>query len=164
MNKKFIAILLLATEISTAIPIAYADSKSPVAVAKARVNFMMLTVSDLVRAESFYTRALGMKVVLRPQDEISLNFSGDINSPEPLLFLKKVNDAKSQPENAPGIGLQVPDIAAAIDQVRASGYTLAKPAEPPRVVSAPGVKPVVTMTKALVRDPDGYIIELVQLR
>jgi catechol 2,3-dioxygenase-like lactoylglutathione lyase family enzyme len=164
MNKKIIAMLLLTSGFSTLIPFAYAESKPPVAATQKRINFMMLTVADLARAESFYTRALGMKVVLRPQDEVALNISGDINSPEPLLFLKKVSDAKSQPEDAAGIGLQVPDVAAVVDQVRASGYTIAKAAEAPLVVSAPGVKPVVTMTKALVRDPDGYIIELVQLR
>lgn len=156
--------LLLVSGIYSVIPVAYADSKLPVAAMQTRINFMKLTVADLARAESFYTRALGMKVVLRPKGEIALNISGDVNSPEPLLFLKKGNVVKSQLEDAAGIGLQVLDVAAIAEQVRANGYSIAKEAEAPRVVSAPGVQPVVTMTKVIVQDPDGHIIELVQLR
>ena len=164
MNKKFIAMLLLASGVAAVIPVAHADSKPAVVAMQTRINFTKLTVTDLARAESFYTRALGMKVVMRPKGEIALNVSGDINSPEPLLFLKKGNAVKSQLDDANGIGLQVPDVAAAVEQVRANGYSIAKESEPPRIVSAPGVQPVVTMTKAILQDPDGYIIELVQLR
>lgn len=163
MNKKYVA-LLLASGISVAVSTAHAEPlPAAAAVVQTRINFAMIPVTDLARAESFYTRALGMKVVMRPPEEIALNISGDINSPEPLLFLKLSSTANSQPHEATGIGLHVQDVAAVADQVRASGYAISKATEP-RVVSAPNVKPVVTMTKVIVRDPDGNIVELVQLR
>jgi len=80
-----------------------------------------------------------------------------------MLFLKQTANAKTQSHDGVGFGLLVSDVAAVAAQVRASGYAIEKEVEP-RVVSASNVQPAITMTKIIVRDPDGNIIELVQLR
>jgi catechol 2,3-dioxygenase-like lactoylglutathione lyase family enzyme len=163
MLKKYFTPLLVCVALTAVVSVVRAAPPVSNAAAQARINFTIMPVADLARAEAFYTRALGMKVLLRPHDEIALNMSGDVNAAETMLFLKQTANAKTQSHDGVGVGLLVSDVAAVAAQVRASGYAIEKEVEP-RVVSAPNVQPAITMTKIIVRDPDGNIIELVQLR
>ena len=123
--------------------------------------FTGLEVADVARAEAFYTAALGMKQVMRlsrPSDPFvkdALSFSGDPLAAEPLLILIHHNAPDARPA-AQGItlGFRVSDVQAAARRVRDAGYVVLR--DPPAV-------PEGGRAVALVRDPDGNLVELVQL-
>lgn len=122
--------------------------------------FTALETGDLERAEAFYIKALGMKRVTRisppgaPTTKDAFNFSGDPLAAEPLLILSHHDATDPKPVSQVLLGMRVADARAAAAQVRAAGYeVLREPAEDdhsPRLTT-------------LVKDPDGNIIELVQL-
>ena len=124
--------------------------------------FTAIQVSDFEKAEAFYMTALGMKKVLRiskPDDPFvkdGLSFSGDPLAPEPLLILMHYDQPRDGISHAAGItlGMRVADARAAAARVRAAGYPVIREPAPddhgPRLAT-------------LVKDPDGNLIELVQL-
>jgi len=122
--------------------------------------FTALETSDLDRAEAFYTKALGMKRVVRvskpgaPVTEDAFNFSGDPLAAEPLLILAHHDATDPKPVSRVLMGMRVADAHAAAAQVRAAGYEVSR--EP----AADDRGPRLT---SLVKDPDGNTIELVQL-
>jgi|KBSSwiStaDraftv2_1062776.scaffolds.fasta_scaffold26128_6 lactoylglutathione lyase len=123
--------------------------------------FITMETTDIVRAEAFYTRALGMKRVLRisrPQDPFikdAYSFSGDPLAAEPLVILVQHNDRKTAPPpSAIVLGVHVADAHAAAAKVRAAGYAVLR--EPPP--EDHGAK-----LATIAKDPDGNTIELVQL-
>jgi len=130
--------------------------------ARASIAWMSLDVADIERAARFYTEGLGMKqalVLSRPGDafqKIAFNFSGNPAAAEPLLIL--IHFDKPQPggnaTKGAKLGLIVPDLRAATAQVRRAGHAVLR--EPP--VDAKG--PILT---AIVRDPDGTVVEITQI-
>lgn len=126
-------------------------------------GFVALQVSDLDAAKKFYIDAVGMKqaaVLSRPGDptqKIGLNFTGDPATGGTLLILIHHADAgPSQPKLAgPIVGILVPDTHAAAARVRAGGFQVLK--EP----AADAKGPYLT---TLVRDPDGVLVELSEVR
>jgi len=124
--------------------------------------FTTIEVSDLPRAEAFYVNALGMKKIARiskatdPYVKDALGFSDDPSMPGSMLLLTSHREPKPGENRAVGVmlGVRVADARAAADQVRKAGYTVLR--EPP--VGAAGPQII-----ALVQDPDGNRIELVQL-
>lgn len=123
--------------------------------------FVAIETRDIERAESFYTRALGMKRIVRisrPEDPFvkdAYNFSGDPMAPETLVILIQHTEPKAvPPPSAVMLGVRVADAHAAAARVRAAGYMVLR--EPP--MDDHGAR-LTTLTK----DPDGNTIELVQL-
>ena len=128
-----------------------------------RYAFFSLEVADMARAKAFYSNAIGMKeayVLTKPTDpvqKIALNFSGDANSTEPMLILIHTANPTSDQNKSSGakIGFGVSDNKAATDRARAAGYSIL--AEPKPDHKGPAFTTVL-------RDPDGVIVELVELR
>lgn len=123
--------------------------------------FTGLEVADVARAEAFYTAALGMKRVMRlsrPSDPFvkdALTFSGDPLAGEPLLILiHHIGPDARPPAQGVTLGFRVADAQAAARRVRDAGYAVLR--DPPAV-------PESGRAVALVRDPDGNVVELVQL-
>jgi lactoylglutathione lyase len=115
-----------------------------------------INVSDLDRSTEFYTRALGLqetgKYDLGHMHEVLVGTEGDAVS---ILLIK--HTARSE---APDIGtgyekivLACDDVAAVYERAMAEGATSQLE---PRTIEAMG------LTVAMVRDPDGYLIELVK--
>jgi catechol 2,3-dioxygenase-like lactoylglutathione lyase family enzyme len=121
----------------------------PDAIRPIRMSGVGLTVSDLERSMRFYTEVLGMKVGVRlpasgPAEEYLLGFTGDIRA-DALVVLRQ---GVVQP-GATSFGrvvLAVPNGRAMAERVKAGG------GDAPKIVDGTN----------LVRDPDGYMIELYQ--
>jgi lactoylglutathione lyase len=115
-----------------------------------------INVSDLDRSTDFYTRGLGLeekgKYDLGHMHEVLVGTEGDAVS----ILLVKYTSRSGPPDIGTGfekIVLQSDDVAAAYERAIAEGGTSV--AEP-RTIEAMG------LTVAMVRDPDGYVIELVR--
>ena len=115
-----------------------------------------INVSDLDRSADFYTRGLGLqekgKYDLGHMHEVLVGTEGDAVS---ILLIKH-----TAREGAPDIGtgyekivLACDDVAASYERAMAHGATSQLE---PRTIEA------MRLTVAMVRDPDGYLIELVR--
>lgn len=114
-----------------------------------RASGIGLTVTDLERSKRFYTEVLGFKVDARvpaqgPVQEYLLGFTGDTQA-DTLVVLRQ----GQPPAGATGFGrivIVVPNGRKMAERVAAAGYP------PPRIVDGTNI----------VKDPDGYTIELYQ--
>lgn len=124
-----------------------------------RLLHTMLRVGHLERSLSFYTQALGMKLLRRkdyPDGRFTLAFVG--YGPEethPALELTWNWDVDAY-ELGTGYGhvaIGVTDIRATVESIRAAGG---------KVVREPGPMKHGTTVIAFVEDPDGYRVELIE--
>jgi lactoylglutathione lyase len=119
----------------------------------------MLRVGDLQRSIDFYTKGFGMQELRRrdvPDGKYTLAFVGygeeDANTVIELTYNYGVE--KYEPGTAFGhLAIGVPDVAGACDKLAKAGGTITRPAGPVKFG---------TTVIAFVKDPDGYMIELVQ--
>lgn len=124
-----------------------------------RLLHTMLRVGDLQRSIDFYTRVLGMTLLRttdRPDQKYSLAFVGYGSNPEQAEIELTYNYGVESYELGTAYGhiaLQMEDVAAACEKIRAAGGTITREAGP--------VKGGSTII-AFVVDPDGYKIELIQ--
>jgi catechol 2,3-dioxygenase-like lactoylglutathione lyase family enzyme len=147
-----------------------AEIRTPLGTSSAQVLLAKVTVSDLPKSYEFYTKIIGLKRALSvgqqpppapvPANdsqpafiEIPLNFSGSLA--DPFFVIVQQRGSKPTPGTAKmnWIGFKVPDAPAAVRRVKAAGYEIVR--EAPTV--GPGV-----MSIGIVRDPDGYSVELIQ--
>ena len=119
----------------------------------------MLRVGDLQRSIDFYTKVLGMTLLRtteRADQGYSLAFVGYGSNPEHAEIELTYNHGVERYDLGTAYGhiaLGVPDVAAACEQIRATGGTITREAGP--------VKGGSTII-AFCTDPDGYKIELIQ--
>ncbi len=126
-----------------------------------RIAHTMLRVTDLDRSLDFYTRVLGMTLHNRhdfPEGRFTLAFVGFDGAPEASVLELTHNWDTDTYERGNAFGhlaLEVEDVRAAVEAVRARGGTITRE---PKAMNAG------TMVIAFVADPDGYDIELVPAR
>jgi lactoylglutathione lyase len=119
----------------------------------------MLRVGDLQRSVDFYSKAFGMNEIRRrdvPNGKYTLAFVGYGEEEDNTLIELTYNYGVEKYEMGGAFGhlaVGVPDVAAACDQAAAAGGTITRPAGP--------VQHGTTII-AFVKDPDGYLIELVE--
>lgn len=121
-----------------------------------------ITVSDLERSLAFYTRVVGLK----PTDaadaeqartstsdfvEISLNQTGSRRDASLVLIRRKGDIPTPSVARMTWVAFKVPDVAAAINRVKAAGYEIRNEA-----TAYQGV------TFGIVYDPDGYTVEFLE--
>ncbi len=112
-------------------------------------------VSDLARSEDFYSRVLGMKRTgsfkLDYMDEIMLAHEG-----RSAVVLMHYTDgsARNYRDNPVKLVFYVADPIALTERIRAEGLEITR--EPAPIEGLGGA------VVALVKDPDGYVIELIQ--
>jgi lactoylglutathione lyase len=114
-------------------------------------------VSDLQKSADFYIRVLGMteqfRLRLPDMDEIILGFAGSKGAS--VVLMSHTDGVKRTYRDLPvKIVLRVNDPVAVADAIRAEGLEVTREPEP---VAALGNAVV-----GLAKDPDGYIIELLQ--
>jgi lactoylglutathione lyase len=123
----------------------------------------MLRVGDLQRSIDFYTQVMGMTLLRttdRPDQKYSLAFLafGQGNAEgqgEIELTYNYGVDAYEMGSAFGHLALGVPDVYQACDRIRAAGG---------RITREPGPVKGGTTEIAFVQDPDGYKIELIQVR
>ncbi|NVK43131.1 MAG: lactoylglutathione lyase [Oceanospirillaceae bacterium] len=122
-----------------------------------RILHTMLRVSDLQKSISFYTELLGMRLLRRkdyPDGRFTLAFIGyGDESENTVLELTHNWDTNSYDlGNAYGhIAIEVDDVYAACDVIKTKGGQVVREAGPMKHG---------TSVLAFVKDPDGYMIEL----
>jgi lactoylglutathione lyase len=121
----------------------------------------MLRVGNLQRAIDFYTRVLGMTLLRttdRPEQKYSLAFLGYASNPEQAEIELTYNYGVDHYDMGTAYGhiaLGVADIYATCETIRANGGNITREPGP--------VKGGSTLI-AFITDPDGYKIELIQIR
>ena len=118
-------------------------------------------VSDLRRSVDFYTRVCGMKQVqtikLDYMDEVILAYSADgsIAKGSRLVLMHWTDGSKRNYKDNPiKLVLGVPDAKAVADRIRAEGLEIVR--EPVQSKVSPNIV-------GFAKDPDGYLIELLQV-
>ena len=120
----------------------------------------MLRVGNLQRSVDFYTQVLGMTLLRQsenPEYKYSLAFLGfDGGNPGQAEIELTYNWGVDSYELGTAYGhiaLEVPDVHAAVDKIKAAGGNVTREPGPVK-----GGKTVI----AFITDPDGYKIELIQ--
>ncbi|MBO0612791.1 lactoylglutathione lyase [Thiothrix fructosivorans] len=123
-----------------------------------RILHTMLRVGDLERSITFYTNVLGMQLLRRkdyPAGEFTLAFIGYGDETDQTVLELTYNWGVDQYELGTAFGhiaLEVPDVYAACDKMRAAGGKIIREAGPMNAG---------TTIIAFLEDPDGYQIELI---
>lgn len=124
-----------------------------------RILHTMIRVGDLDRSLDFYTNILGMKLLRKqdfPDGKFTLAFVGYGEEKDTAVIELTHNwdTGKYDLGNAFGhIALGVEDAYKACDDIKAKGGEVVRPAGPMKHGST---------VIAFVKDPDGYMIELIQ--
>ncbi len=123
-----------------------------------RILHTMLRVGDLERSIAFYTHVLGMQLLRRkdyPEGKFTLAFIGYGDEVDNTVLELTHNWGVDQYELGTAYGhiaLEVPDVYAACDKMRAAGGKIIREAGPMNAGST---------IIAFLEDPDGYQIELI---
>lgn len=123
-----------------------------------RILHTMLRVGDLERSIEFYTKVLGMRLLRRkdyPAGEFTLAFIGYGDESDNTVLELTYNWGVDTYELGTAFGhiaLEVPDVYAACEKMRAAGGKIIREAGPMNAG---------TTIIAFLEDPDGYQIELI---
>ena len=118
----------------------------------------MLRVGDLERSIAFYTNVLGMQLLRRkdyPAGKFTLAFIGYGDETDQTVLELTYNWGVDKYELGTAFGhiaLEVPDVYAACEKMRAAGGKIIREAGPMNAG---------TTIIAFLEDPDGYQIELI---
>ncbi len=135
-------------------------AENPFSTGKARYLHTMIRVKDLDKSMDFYTRLLGMKELRKkdfPSGEFTLAFVGYGEETAQTVIELTHNWGQDDPYDlGNGFGhfaLAVPDVATACDILASEGVEIPRPAGPMKHGGS---------VIAFIKDPDGYLIELVE--
>ena len=123
-----------------------------------RILHTMLRVGDLERSIAFYTNVIGMQLLRRkdyPAGEFTLAFIGYGDETDQTVLELTYNWGVDKYELGTAFGhiaLEVPDVYAACEKMRAAGGKIIREAGPMNAG---------TTIIAFLEDPDGYQIELI---
>lgn len=124
-----------------------------------RILHTMIRCGELERSIDFYTQVLGMRLLRRkdyPEGKFTLAFVGYADEREQAAIELTHNWDTRSYEMGNGFGhiaIEVGDVYAACEEIQRRGGTVTREAGP--------MKNGETII-AFVRDPDGYLIELIQ--
>jgi lactoylglutathione lyase len=119
----------------------------------------MYRVTDLEKSLSFYTEVLGMRLLRRkdyPEGRFTLAFVGFGDETDNTVLELTHNWDTDQYDLGTGYGhiaIEVDDVYEACDQIKAKGGQVVREAGPMKNSTSGTIL-------AFVRDPDGYMIEL----
>ncbi len=126
-----------------------------------RILHTMLRVGSLNRSLEFYTGILGMKLLRKqdyPEDEFTLAFVGYADESETAVLELTYNWDTDNYDlgNAFGhIAVEVEDVYKSAEEIKQRGGEVVREAGPMKGG---------TMVIAFVKDPDGYMIELIGVK
>jgi lactoylglutathione lyase len=124
-----------------------------------RMLHTMYRVTDLDKSLAFYTEVLGMRLLRRkdyPEGKFTLAFVGYGDEAENTVLELTHNWDTDEYDLGTGYGhiaIEVDDVYQACDQIKARGGQVVREAGPMKNSSSGTIL-------AFVKDPDGYLIEL----
>ncbi len=124
-----------------------------------RMLHTMYRVTDLEKSLSFYTEVLGMRLLRRkdyPEGRFTLAFVGFGDEADNTVLELTHNWDTDEYDLGTGYGhiaIEVDDVYEACDQIKAKGGQVVREAGPMKNSTSGTIL-------AFVRDPDGYMIEL----
>ncbi|GAA0795197.1 lactoylglutathione lyase [Marinobacterium sediminicola] len=124
-----------------------------------RMLHTMYRVTDLDKSLAFYTEVLGMRLLRRkdyPEGKFTLAFVGYGDEAENTVLELTHNWETNEYDLGTGYGhiaIEVDDVYEACDQIKARGGEVVREAGPMKNSSSGTIL-------AFVKDPDGYLIEL----
>jgi lactoylglutathione lyase len=134
----------------------YAFEKREPAMTTPYIGAFGIGVSDLAASADFYTGLIGMKVIttfkLDHMDEIVVGYEG--RGAALVLMHWTDGSVRTYRDNPVKIVLYVPDPTATAAAIREAGFEIVREPAP-----VPGLGDAVV---GFARDPDGYLIELLQ--
>jgi len=123
-------------------------------------GFTKIIVDDLDRVAAFYEQALGLRQLQRVHDSVAgepmeeiIMAHGEMGQSVPLVVWKWPNRAAPAASDVI-LGFQTDDLDALVAKVVAAGGT---------IVDAPNDKPEHGVRVAFAADPEGRLLELVQM-
>jgi lactoylglutathione lyase len=145
-----------------------ADALRPGTSAQPRIMFTAIHVADLNRSLAFYTNLLGMREYQRYPGgpgvvEVALTYAAEVPDEQPTdsgaMLLLVYREDRSEPYRAGDafnrLAIGVPDVAATVTHVADAGYPIVRPPSPTEDGS---------LTIAIVKDPDGFVVELIGVK
>jgi catechol 2,3-dioxygenase-like lactoylglutathione lyase family enzyme len=106
-----------------------------------QVDFITVPTRDVTRAVAFYTEVLGLPA--------SAKSDAEVETPNVTLsFWKPERDGEEFTPNTAGFAVRVPDVSAAVDEVRAAGAEVV------------GIEDTGVCHMGFVKDPDGNTVIL----
>jgi lactoylglutathione lyase len=125
---------------------------------KPRILHTAYFVSDIERSLQFYTSVLGMQEQQRFElgngvHEAVLGFPDSKGGGVILMWNTQRTSAYEAGDGYSRIVMSVSDLSAATDYLKRKGVTIVKP-----------ITEVGSLVYMLIKDPDGYVIELLQLK
>lgn len=136
--------------------------------AQPRIMFPAIHVADLTRSLAFYTSILGMREYQRYPGgpgvvEVALTYAADVPDEQPtdsgsmlLLVHREDRDEPYRLGDAfSRLAIGVPDVRATVARVADAGYAIVRPTSR----TADG-----SLTIAIVKDPDGFVVELIEVK
>jgi len=138
------------------------DMTSGSGTALSHFGFCKLIVADLEGAAAFYRQVFGIVDWTRVTKDVSATTGGPIDeitfrptaNGGPSLTLLKLADKHAPPRGEMVLGFITPDIAALLDRAVAAGGRIATPIE---------VQPEHRVKVAFIEDPEGHLVEIVEL-
>jgi lactoylglutathione lyase len=119
-------------------------------------------VSDIERSVDFYTRVCGMKEIetikLEYMDQVIVGYASDssVARGSRLLLMHWTDGSKPNYRDNPiKLVLSVSDTKEIAERIRAEGFS---------IVREPQISQATGNFVAYAKDPDGYVVELVQLK
>lgn len=167
MRQRF-GVLLAACLACGAIPTALAAEPASATSAHPRIMFTAVHVADLTRSLAFYTSLLDMQEYQRYPGgpgvvEVALTYATDVPDEQPtdsgsmLLLVHRAD--RSEPyrlgDGFSRLAIGVPDVRATVARVADAGYPVVRPVG----ATADG-----SLTIAIVKDPDGFVVELIEVK
>ena len=110
-------------------------------------------VSDLERAHRWYTRVLGLKMTMAPDEQSSLHVIEYLQGQEIPIFWLVSGLAGDGHHSEVSLTFQVADLERTIKELQSAGVT---------VVREPSIEPGSAMRSATILDPDGHGILIYQ--
>jgi predicted enzyme related to lactoylglutathione lyase len=120
------------------------------------IGAMGIGVSNLEQSTDFYTNIIGMKKLMTIEPSYMVeNVMGFEGRGASLLLMHFTDGSNPNCKNNPvKVVIYVPDAKTIVEAARNAGYEIYRELE--------AVKEIGNALMAMVKDPDGYIVELIQ--
>ncbi|MCW8194855.1 hypothetical protein F6455_08655 [Proteobacteria bacterium 005FR1] len=120
------------------------------------IGAMGIGVSDLEKSTSFYTDIIGMKKLMTLEPSYMVENVMGFEGRGAALLLMHFTDGSNPNcrDNPVKVVIYVPDAKAIVEKARSAGHEIYRELE--------AIEEIGNALMAMIKDPDGYIVEIIQ--